>query len=65
MSHNEMEGHHVKVMSPYNAQCFAIREALKKEKFVNSNVTTAVSSQGIKHNGSRISDPWLKTYQNK
>ena len=54
MSHNEMEGHHVKVMSPYNAQCFAIREALKKEKFVNSNVTTAVSSQGIKHNGSRI-----------
>lgn len=29
-----------------NAQCFAIRDALKKKGFINSNVTTAVSSQG-------------------
>ena len=48
MSHNEMEGRHVKVMSQYNAQCFAIREALKMKRFINSNVTTAVSSQGNK-----------------
>ena len=49
MSHNKMEVRHVKVMSQYNAQCFAIREALKMKRFINSNVTTAVSSQGNKH----------------
>ena len=51
MSHYKMEGCHVKVMSQYNAQCFAIREALKKKKkkrFDNLNVTTVVSSQGNK-----------------
>lgn len=46
MSHEKMDRHHVKVMSQYNAQCFAIRDALKKKGFINSNVTTAVSSQG-------------------
>lgn len=46
MSNEKMDRHHVKVMSQYNAQCFAIRDALKKKNFINSNVTTAVSSQG-------------------
>ena len=51
MSHNKMKDSHVKVLSQYNAQCFAIREALKKKKkkrFDNLNVTTVVSSQGNK-----------------
>ena len=48
MSHNKMEGRHVKVMSQYNAQCFAIREALKRKGFDNPNVTTVVASQGNK-----------------
>ena len=46
MSHNKMEPSHVKVISQYNAQCFAIRGALKRKRFDNSNVTTVVSSQG-------------------
>lgn len=49
MSHENMESYHVKVMSQYNAQCFAIRDALKKKRFINSKVTTAVSSQGKLH----------------
>lgn len=49
MSHDKMDRHHVKVMSQYNAQCFAIRDALKNKGFINSNVTTAVSSQGKLH----------------
>nr|XP_022315664.1 helicase with zinc finger domain 2-like isoform X2 [Crassostrea virginica] len=46
MSHNKMKESHVKVMSQYNAQCFAIREALERKRFDNPNVTTVVSSQG-------------------
>lgn len=49
MSHDKMDRHHVKVMSQYNAQCFVIRDALKNKGFINSNVTTAVSSQGKLH----------------
>ncbi|XP_061168135.1 helicase with zinc finger domain 2-like [Saccostrea echinata] len=46
MSHKGIQTQHVKVMSQYNAQCFAIREALLKKGFINSKVHTVVSSQG-------------------
>lgn len=36
----------INVISQYNAQCFAIKEAMKKEKFINFNVNTVVASQG-------------------
>ncbi|XP_061168138.1 helicase with zinc finger domain 2-like [Saccostrea echinata] len=36
----------INIVSQYNAQCFAIKEALKKEKFINFNVNTVVASQG-------------------
>ncbi|XP_062574956.1 helicase with zinc finger domain 2-like isoform X2 [Saccostrea cucullata] len=46
MSHDGIETHNIKVMSQYNAQCFAIREALKERRFINYKVNTVVSSQG-------------------
>ncbi|XP_062574961.1 helicase with zinc finger domain 2-like isoform X5 [Saccostrea cucullata] len=36
----------INIVSQYNAQCFAIKEALKKENIINFNVNTVVASQG-------------------
>ncbi|XP_061168137.1 helicase with zinc finger domain 2-like [Saccostrea echinata] len=46
MSHNGIQTHNIKVMSQYNAQCFAIRQALSEKRFINYKVNTVVSSQG-------------------
>ncbi|CAG2250013.1 unnamed protein product [Mytilus edulis] len=37
---------YINIMSQYNAQCTAIRKALKEEKFIKFNVNTVVASQG-------------------
>ncbi|XP_052090433.1 helicase with zinc finger domain 2-like [Mytilus californianus] len=37
---------YINIMSQYNAQCTAMRKALKAEKFIKFNVNTVVASQG-------------------
>ncbi|XP_048757563.2 helicase with zinc finger domain 2-like [Ostrea edulis] len=43
----EKVGHkQINIISQYNAQCYAIKKALEKHKFINFNVNTVVASQG-------------------
>ncbi|XP_062574957.1 helicase with zinc finger domain 2-like isoform X1 [Saccostrea cucullata] len=46
VQHEKVNQSQINIVSQYNAQCFAIKEALKTEKFINFNVNTVVASQG-------------------
>jgi superfamily I DNA and/or RNA helicase len=46
MKREGLNSTHVKIMSQYRAQTFAIQEALKQKDFDDAEVNTVVGSQG-------------------